>query len=298
MSAGPTIDYKPIEVEGHGQTFEQAKESGFKQAIELQAGVLMLSERETKNYQLVKNDIYAHSAGYVKDFKVINVVSTNGQYNVKMEVSISSTKFANRVLSVGASTSDLSGDQLAAQVSTYQSSRSQSDRLINRMMEKYPQKAYTISNPSVDVVVGVHRTTHLAVHYTIQWSEEYLNELAATFNEAKDGVRDQYTGKVIMNYKRPTGWWGIIDKFYFADAIPLGIMNRDMTDVYVQITIRNGEEVLESRCQHVDPLMDLGAGQATIYGTQQLNYTAILPEMNLEKVTNIDLRVADSKTCT
>lgn len=297
MSSGPTVDYKPISVEGHGQTFEQAKESGFRQAIELQAGVLMLGERESKNYKLVKNDIYAHSAGYVRDFKVTNVVSSNGRYDVKMEVSISSTKFANRILTAGASTTDLPGNQFAAQASTYKTSKRQSDMLIERMMKKYPQQAYTISEPSVDLAIDVHRNTKLVVRYSMQWNEEYLNDLAETFKEASDSSRNYAVGKVAMTYKRTNGWWAITDKFYFGDTIPLGIMHKSMSNVHVQITVRNGDEVLATRCQAVEPLVDLASQEAVIYGATKLDYTAVLPEMDLENITNIDLKIADPKTC-
>jgi len=48
-----------IRVSGIGNNFENARHDAFVKAIEYKMGTLILSERETHNFKLVKNDISA-----------------------------------------------------------------------------------------------------------------------------------------------------------------------------------------------------------------------------------------------
>jgi hypothetical protein len=68
----------PIRSTGVGSSFDEAKESAFKQAIENRIGVLVLSDREVQSYKLLKDEILTYSAGYVDDYVVVSQEKSPG----------------------------------------------------------------------------------------------------------------------------------------------------------------------------------------------------------------------------
>jgi hypothetical protein len=64
-----------LQVSGEGATLEEAKLNAFRTAIEFAAGSVVVSERESHNYKLVRNEILVYSAGYVTDYKIISSVN-------------------------------------------------------------------------------------------------------------------------------------------------------------------------------------------------------------------------------
>ena len=88
-----------IRTSGTGANFELAKQNAFREAIQIKVGALVLSERESNAYKLVKDDILVYSAGYVEDFKVISTTNINKNVVVTMDVMVSSSKIADSILS-------------------------------------------------------------------------------------------------------------------------------------------------------------------------------------------------------
>jgi len=82
-----------IQVEAQGVNDNEARHNGFVLAVDQAVGTLILSERESDKKQLIKNDVYNYSSGYVTDYKILSK-STRGNNSVLvMDVWVSNLKF-------------------------------------------------------------------------------------------------------------------------------------------------------------------------------------------------------------
>jgi hypothetical protein len=70
-----------IQVEAQGANDNEARRNGFVLAVDQAVGTLILSERESDKKQLIKNDVYNYSSGYVTDYKILSK-STRGNNSV------------------------------------------------------------------------------------------------------------------------------------------------------------------------------------------------------------------------
>lgn len=292
------IVYDPITVQGHGQTFEQAKESAFRQAIETEVGVLVLSERETKDYQSVKNTILAYSGGYVKEFKVVSQNNENGQVNVTLIVTVAATKLKNQILSQSSDPTEVPKDA-GVQIKTYKNSKSQGDKLLENVMKRYPQAAYSITETSTKIKVDSSRNAQLQINFTLQWSQDYLEELSETLKVIQDSRSDSYNGKVIIRGK--TKWFVSPERrYFFADRFPLEIMNTHINqrDVRIRVNLKNDNNVTTGYvCNTPASFLQIDRQNAYINGHESERYIVNIPEFLLENVTHVELQVDDVTHC-
>lgn len=135
-----------VRVTATGKNSYDARQNGFRKAVELAVGTLVLGESETRNNELIRNDIISYSSGFVDDFKVINETDRS----VTMDVWISESKFANRIENMGASNSAaINGQQMKkewerqiVQEVTSDTRSEQAIRLMDVVLTDYPRAAY------------------------------------------------------------------------------------------------------------------------------------------------------------
>lgn len=80
-----SVAAKEIMVEGYGESREEAINDGLRNAIEQAVGVLVDSETVVKNLQLVKDEIYTQSRGFVNGFEVLSETEDNGGVRVRLK---------------------------------------------------------------------------------------------------------------------------------------------------------------------------------------------------------------------
>lgn len=80
---------KSVTVTGMGATQADAVRDGLRQAVEQAVGALISSETVVKNYQVIQDEIYSKSQGYVQDYKVIDQQQTNDGWQVTLKVKVS-----------------------------------------------------------------------------------------------------------------------------------------------------------------------------------------------------------------
>ena len=73
-----TVLAQEITVSGYGNTFEDAERDALRTAVEKAVGTMVDSQTLVQNNQLVNDEIYTHSKGYITNYsvleKIINVV--------------------------------------------------------------------------------------------------------------------------------------------------------------------------------------------------------------------------------
>jgi hypothetical protein len=169
-----------IRVQGQGDTAQQARDNGFRLAVEQAVGTLIVSETQTRNQRLVRDEIITYASGFVNRFEILRTNTTAQGYQVTMDVWIAESAIAGRLLNDSAGTGSIDGPRLATQVETLQQERQAGDRLLATVLQDFPRRAFTVEVEKTRVDFDARRTLQIDVPITVGWSSSYLNSLTET----------------------------------------------------------------------------------------------------------------------
>lgn len=203
-SAEKNIGY--VRATGEGSSLQEAKQQAFSRAIEIQVGVIILSERESNKYDLIKNDILAYSSGYVDDFRIVSQHSLNGVTTLTVDVKVAGSRIADRLLGSGKSPKTLEGEQLATQYNSYLDNKSKGDALLGTVLNDFPHRAFYIKQGPHQLKVDVNRNGVLGVPFEMGWNYNYivsLGEALGLLHDGSNGLFEQSPGRVIILVKDP-----------------------------------------------------------------------------------------------
>ena len=277
-----------IQVEGHGTTVDQAKQNGFRNAIEQVVGQVIVSDQEVRGDQLTKDWIGGYSAGYVDDFEILETRQEGNVIVVKMNVAVASSKIAQRMMSSGNKSLIIDGERLQAQIDTQLDQRNRGDQLIAEVLASYPYNAYVVNSGQTEIGLGVRRELYVDVPYEIHWSRFWLEALNETLGviavdskgcnswfvkqdnkirlSAGSGLlgrsRDTPCGQeadMRVSYKRSGNWFSETRSYYFHDRQTLEVINGQIQTpvgrqhIGLRVDLKDaGGNVLDSRCARID----------------------------------------------
>jgi hypothetical protein len=285
-----------IRVIGTGPNKEAAKNNGFITAIEIAVGSVILTDKESVNSQLVRDDILKHSSGYVDDYKIINESTNFKGISLVMDVTVKSSKIAERVLNRGKSAGSIEGEKLSTQYKSYSNSKATGDKVLSTVLNDYPARAFDITQGKVDFKLDNNRNPIIEIPYTLKWNHKYLTAL----NEALRITSDPYENntaqeRIFVTSKDPNAWLlGKTDRYYFNDKISASLVKRHIvgnTSIHMRLLDKSGMKVLEgcaktfsfSGVNHANPtLID---GSKMIDEVMVVAFTT--PKM-VQKVNHID----------
>ena len=214
-----------IQVSGEGRTFDEAKQNAFKTAIELSVGAIVTSERETKNYEQVKNEILVYSAGYVDTYKIISQNVSNKWVQLIVDVDVSSSKLKDFILTKPNNVREFEADKHQVQVDTYFDEREAGDQLVESLIKHYPYKAFNLTQLPYQFQVNVERNVTLVIPYEMSWNYKYLVALNETLKRVSDSASyfsKQAPGRIIIQSKSPELFsFGHTDVYQFNDLMML-----------------------------------------------------------------------------
>ena len=164
----------PVRTRGIGNTQEEARAAAFRQAIELKVGALVLSTQQSDQYRLVRNDVMVHSAGYVDDFRTVSSGFEGGRAWAVLDVWVSSSRIADRLLGAGPSSTSFQGNRHEAQLTTFRDARTRGDAALKVVLEDFPQKAFSVSQGAHVLRVDGHRRPIVVIPYTLRWHYPYI----------------------------------------------------------------------------------------------------------------------------
>lgn len=179
-----------ILVSGQGRTLDQAKENAFREAIQIKAGTIVVSERESTIRKILRDDISVYSAGYVTDYKILSINDLGPNIIVNMNVLVKESKLLNQVLSTGKTVNLIDGDNDATRYNTYIDQKNRGDRLLSVVMNTYPKNAYILTQGNYKILVDSYRNGILEIPYTIRWNFDFIR----SFNEAMTLLQDSNFG--------------------------------------------------------------------------------------------------------
>jgi hypothetical protein len=190
----------PLRVVGKGSTYEAAKQSAFRDAIELKVGSMVLSERETANFVQTRNEILVYSAGFVDDYKVVDRVDGSGTVYLTVDVWVSSSKLSNRLLNSNNSIQSFDATRHLAQISSIQQERQGSGKMLREVMNEYPKRALKLEQRPYKLSVTNDNKTLLSVGYRLSYDYNWLQSINAALLKFSDGtnpINNTLNGAVI-----------------------------------------------------------------------------------------------------
>lgn len=204
-----------VRVEASGNTAEQARSNGFRKAIELAIGTIVLGESEAVNDRLLRNEVITYSSGYVDDFRVISETDNR----VVMDVWVSRSKVAHRLEAMGVSTTaTINADGIqrdwerrVAQDDTYNRRNIDAASLAKAVLNDYPRMAFKITSLGSRMTRNQRGEPEFLVSYDIAIDQRYADSLKEVLIRTRHGTvsgRDNTDFQIEqpwMNFTR--GYW-------------------------------------------------------------------------------------------
>ena len=280
-----TVD---VPVVGVGYSEEDAKRNGLRQAVEQTVGTLLISDKEVNGDKLMKEFIGDYSAGYVDHYTVVDTTQENGQYRVRMTVTVASSKIAQRMLSTSQDSARLSiENNLANNIDQ----RNQGDLILSDVLESYPSKAYTVEAKPLQIKVNELRQPYAEVYYNLSFNNDWLDALIESLNAMStvhkqcggwaqlltNGLQDGNNSDTVKNmagnvcgaqpdlrvfHKVKGEWFRQQHSYYFQDVMTLKMINEHVQGINhnnslaVRVILYDDmHQVMDTRCGLIFPTM-------------------------------------------
>lgn len=305
-----------IEVDSRGDTFEDAKNEAFRLAIEQAVGTLVLSETETQNYRLKRNDIVTYASGYIDRFEITDRKQYAGETRLRIRVWVAHSAIAGRLLHQQAEPHEISGTTIAAQIQTFQQQQQSGDRVINTVLQDFPHRAFDVVVEPAKVVMDTQRQGQLQVPFVVGWSKTYLKALEETLRNINQypqctsigadcsRVRSRFELAMHVFAKDPGGW--------FNDDYVWNISLKNMTEdrpVY-RMTLSTGNGRKLTYCYNAPELVDgfeyrpryfanIGPGLVRVNGLNRERIVLTLPltQLSVQDIVQAHVDIVRQSKC-
>lgn len=242
-----------IEVAGDGPSVEQARNNGFRLAVEQALGTLIASESESQNGRLVRDEIISYASGYVERFETVSQQATGTGTRVVMRVWVRKSSLSDRLLNRSQQAGRIDGAAATIQLQTLNNERETGDRLLLTVLNDFPRRAFDIGMDPVDVI-RQNRSAHLEVNYVLSWNQQYLRSLWT----ALEATAFRGRGAVSVISVSPGGWFrGYGGQVGYDDTQKYALLVNRMiaTQPSLLVTVRSGgRDLLFSACYAMQEL--------------------------------------------
>ena len=167
-----------VEVVGEGNTLDQARQQGFRLAVEHAVGTVIASETEVRNDRTARDEIITYASGYVDRFEIVKQQQINSGVQVQMKIWVKHNKLANRLLNKSETNGSIDGGRISAQLNSLQHERVSGDKLLKTVLADYPRRAFDIELDNTRVFFDANRNGQLEVAFYLSWNKLYLDSVA------------------------------------------------------------------------------------------------------------------------
>lgn len=317
-----------IQVEAQGINDNEARRNGFVLAVDQAVGTLILSERESDKTQLIKNDVYNYSSGYVTDYKILSKTTRAGNSVLVMDVWVSHSAIANRILGRSSTAGQLNGPVASVRVETLLAERAAGDQIVSQVLADFPRRAFDITLGATVLRMDEYRQALVEIPFSLKWNYDYLvslhEALQATaqnpqarncWNHNQDCANQAYIRVVAQ---APGSWTRWQNTLGFNDYQKLHIVNTafGQSPPVMQLIIRDADRrVIKRNCYAWDALNWVNSrpyASTTSFAEWRNNQTSINGDLvrnssivvdlgqntqTLAALNNIELSVVKSESC-
>lgn len=298
-----------IEVAGDGLTADQARNNGFRLAVEQALGTLISSETEIQNGKIVRDEIISYASGYVDRFEIVNQQKTQTGIRIAMRVWVKKSALSDRLLNRSLKAGEVDGARASVQLQTLNQERATGDRLLQQVLNDFPKRAFDIKIEPADVN-RQNRSAVMLVGFQLTWNQDYLRSLWVALDATSHRKGRPVTTITVGGGGFFSRWGG---EARFDDGHKLSLLLNKMVGSRpaLLVTVRGtARESLFVSCylfQELDHLYDRPReGRFVVYGSnyaQILNYQLkgrIQIPLNLAmlaQATSVDMDVVQRNQC-
>lgn len=319
-ASAPEVKSHSLRVNGTGRTFEEAKQNAFKNAIEFHAGSIVVSERESRNLKLFKDEILSYSSGYIDSYSVVSQFRTSaGTEEVVLNVTVASNKIAQRILGETKSITNFEGERHALQYETYVKNKEEGEKFLKNILNDFPYRAITVKQTPYTLELDGDRNPFINVGYKIFWNTNYLGSLRTALTAIQDGGgrnSGDFAGSVFISYKYPGDWLATPTFHNFHDTVTRDLVISNIWhQLRIQVRLRDkSHNDLWRKCYI--PLFMHGEGHSLYYsngsrfelygvpeavrGIEEATITIKMgrnPKEILQQLSEIDMRPIRPEDC-
>lgn len=194
-----------VQVEATGRTAEQARTEAFKKAVDMAVGTFVIAETEVRNREVVRNHLLKYSAGFVSDFKVLSEQRSGEQIRMTVDVWVSESRIANRLMNVSKSEGEVDGARAAVQQESIRAKNEAATQLINRVVSDYPYRAFDVQmGKTVTQVDG--EMTEILIPTKISWNKSFINALIEVLERTRENDDRGGQWNSLISYRFINGW--------------------------------------------------------------------------------------------
>lgn len=300
-----------IEVAGDGITTEQARNNGFRLAVEQAIGTLISSETEVENGRIRRDEIISYASGFVDRFEIINEQATARGVRISMRVWVKKSALSDRLLNRTERTGEIDGARASVQLQTLNQERATGDAILQQVLNDFPQRAFDIELKPTDIV-RQNRNAIIEINFRMTWNRDYLRSLWTAL-DATGQKNNRPMTTVTVN---SGGWFGGFGgTARYDDQVKLQLLANRMLlgQPTVLVTIRGpGREVLFTSCYMYQELDNQEQGWVTrerfvsfynsgahVNGLMKLNGRIPIPVGTdvLSRVNSVDMDVVLREKC-
>jgi hypothetical protein len=165
-----------IEVAGTGHGVTEARNNGFRLAVESALGSLISSETVVQNGRVQRDEIISYAAGFVDRFETVDTRTGPDGVTVTMRVWVKRSALADRLLNRSEQSGQIDGARASVQIITLNDERATGDRLLQTVLNDFPRRAFDIKMEPANVN-RQNRTAVLDVIFNLSWNQDYLRSL-------------------------------------------------------------------------------------------------------------------------
>ena len=281
-----------VEVVGEGDTLGQARQQGFRLAVEHLAGTVVASETEVRSDRVKRDEIITYSSGYVDKFETISQQESDNRVQIKMKVWVKPNKLADRLLNKSETAGTVDGGRISTQLQSIQQERKSGDKLLKSVLADFPKRAFNVVLDSTKVLFDTNRRGQLEVAFYLSWNQLYLNSIAeaiTAINHHPECGRFCRTTPSRVEVIQPgfsTNTFGWFDDNYAANLIEKEMVN-SRPQIRLSILDTAGNEQVK-QCLIAKEL-DYSAQAGFYYVKLDYNSVAINGQANKRYYTFIDL---------
>jgi hypothetical protein len=176
-------------VVSEGVTVEQARLEGFRTAVNQAVGSVVVTQTQTQNQRLVRDEIVNYSSGFVDRFEILEQQDHHNRVRLKMRVWVAESRLAHRLLGQSYDSQQVPGGRIGAQVETLLEERLQGDRLIEAVMQDYPHRAFDIRVGKSRVKFDDYRRASIITDVTIRWDQRFTDAVRDTLRQTRDPAK-------------------------------------------------------------------------------------------------------------
>jgi hypothetical protein len=259
-----------IEVAGRGDTVEQARNNGFRLAVEQALGTLISSETEVQNGRIVRDEIISYAAGYVDRFTIVSTGTVGNQTEVVMKVWVGRSALADRLLNRTQQSGEIDGARASVQLQTLNQERATGDALLQQVLNDFPRRAFDIELKHTDVSRH-NRNPVIEINFRLKWSQDYLRSMCAALQATGQKVSRPATSISVYG----GGWFGGVScGANYDDNMKFQLVANRMFVMQptVLVTLRGpAREVIYTSCYMYQELDNYASGHVTQQRFVQFN---------------------------